>query len=155
MANFAIENQQKRTVHVDRKQLLTTLIENREKHIEDYKAAVDGYRELAKEKLKVAHEKAKSKLDENLRSGIATLDEFDPSNPRKSDDYLTLVEGVRVELKVPRNFSAEYDAAIDMATWDTRPIFELTHAEFQCFVRDIWDWSYDFAFTNMVYKKKQ
>ena len=53
---------------------------------------------------------------------------------------------------MPRSYEEEYDAAIDMAKWDVRTTLELTYAEFNCFVRDQWDWQSDFQVTNALYK---
>lgn len=152
MANIARRDQTERVVEVNRGKLVETLKANRTAHIENYKVAITGYRVMAIAKLKEGYEAAKSKLEKNLKRGIASLDEFDPENPDSASDYLTLVEGIQVSLKVPRNYSKEYDAAIDMAEWDVRETLELTHAEFQCFVRDEWNWTNDFSTTNAMYR---
>ncbi len=151
MANLAREDQQKRTVEVNRLKLVETLKANREAHNQNYLEAVEGYKALALEKLQDGYEAAKVKLDKNLDRGKLALEQFDPSSPKDSADWLVLVEGINVELRVPRNFSKEYDAAIDMASWDVRETLELTHAEFQCFVRDQWDWTTDFIRTTAIY----
>ena len=44
-----------------------------------------------------------------------------------------------------------YDAAFDMATFDTRDELDLSGAEFQCFCRDVWDWSDEFQTTTQIY----
>ena len=153
MANMALKNLQERVVEVDREQLVAILTTNREKHLKDYREAVAGYREAAIEKLTKGYEFAKQKLENNLKIAKAKIEQFDEANPRASSDYLDLVEGQSVELKVPRNFCKEYDAAIDMAKWDVRKTLELTHAEFQCFVRDEWLWSNEFLAVSASYKK--
>lgn len=152
MANQARRDQSERLVEVEREKLVETLKQNRDKHIENYKIAITGYRVMATAKLKEGYEAAKLKLEKNLKRGIASLEEFDPENPQGASDYLVLVEGIQVSLKVPRNYSKEYDAAIDMAEWDVRKTLELTHAEFQCFVRDEWNWTNDFSTTNAMYR---
>lgn len=152
MANLAMRDMKERTIEVDRKKLVATLKENRKKHVEDYQVSISGYRVMAIEKLKSGYEAAKVKLEKNLKKGIASLEEFDPANPSAASDYLTLVEGIQVSLKVPRSYANEYDTAIDMAEWDVRDTLELTHAEFQCFVRDEWTWTTDFLVTNSTYR---
>ena len=112
-----------------------------------------GYKEMAIAKLQEGYEKAKVKLEDNLASGLLRLNQFDESKVASTPDYITLVDAIQVQLKVPRNSADAYDAAIDMANWDVRETLELTHEEFQCFVRDIWDWSSSFATTNSLYKK--
>ncbi len=152
MAALALADQKERQIEVNRERLLVTLKANREKHIKDYKEAVEGYCASALKKLEAGYEKAKLKVERNYKTAVDQIKQFDVNNPRASSDWLTLVEGERVELKVPRNFSKEYDAAIDMVTWDVRETLELTHAEFQCFVRDVWDWSNDFVAVTAAYK---
>lgn len=155
MAAIAREDIKARKIEVNRLKLIETLTANREKHKQDYREALDGYKAMALEKLQQGYEDAKVKLDKNLLRGKGAIAEFDPNNPRGVSDYLTLVESIQVELRVPRDFSKDYDAAIDMAKWDVRETLELTHAEFQCFVRDVWDWTSDFANTTMMYSNKR
>ena len=69
-----------------------------------------------------------------------------------SDTVNIQIDGISVEMKVPRSYAKEYDAAIDMAKWDVRETLELSHAEFTCFVRDQWDWKAGFEAVSMLYK---
>lgn len=154
MAAAAIRDQQNRITCVPREKLLNTLRTNRERHQQDYVEALEGYKELATQKLLEAGEQARFKLERNLEKGKATIQEFNPEDPRQSSDRMVLVESIVVEMKVPRDYTREYDAAIVMFEWDTRDTLELTYAEFQCFVCDAWDWSQDFLITNAMYAKK-
>jgi hypothetical protein len=151
MANQAMRDQEERKIEINRKMLLSKLHQNREKHKADYLEALQGYKALALEKLEEAHNKAKRELQKNVARVRQDLEEFDPNNP-KTHDHLTLVNAIYVELRVPRDFTAKYDAAIDMVEWDVRDTLELTHAEFQCFVRDVWEWTEVFHTTNQLYK---
>ena len=63
------------------------------------------------------------------------------------------MDSISVEMRVPRCYDKEYDAAIDMAKWDVRETLELTHAEFTCFVRDQWDWTSEFTAISAMYLK--
>lgn len=155
MANTALRDQKERNVEVSRLKLLEILKSNREKHVTDYQEAVEGYKAMALQKLQEGYEASKIKLERNLERGKLTISDFDPSDPSKTSDYIVLVDAVSVSLKVPRNFSKEYDAAIDMANWDIRDVLELTHAEFQCFVRDVWEWSNDFTAISTMYKSSK
>lgn len=154
MAGAALRDQKDRQVEVNREKLVAILRDNKQKHIKEYDEAVLGYREMALEKLQSEYEKAKVSIERNLEKSKVLIQEFDPSASKKHSDWLTLVEAVNVQLPVPRNFSKEYDAAIDMASWDVRETLELTHAEFQCFVRDVWDWSNDFFEVSKRYTEK-
>lgn len=154
MANNALNNQKQRVVHVDRQNLIEVLRSNKTKHVSDYQEALLGYKTLAKEKLNEASQKALRDLEVNVAKGLESIEKFDPENPTSRSDYLTLVERIGVQLKVPRSFEEEYDAAIDMATFDVRDTLELSYEEFQCFVRDVWEWSEDFQVTKMLYSTK-
>lgn len=153
MANIAMRDMQNRVVEVNREKLVLILKENREAHIANYKEAVAGYKEVAKKELEKAHEKAKKELESNVQRCGEKIEAFDPSD-RNVTDYLSLVSAVNVHLIAPRNYSKEYDAAIDMAQWDVRETLELTTAEFQCFVRDVWEWSEDFRNSTAVYNAR-
>ena len=155
MAVQAQVDQQKRVIEVNRVKLLETLQANKEKHVKEYREAIAGYKSQAIDKLQKGYEDAKIKLEKNLVRGKASLEEFNPDSPEATSDYLTLVDGVQVALKVPKNYSRAYDAAIDMVKWDVRETLELSHAEFTCFVRDEWDWSREFFATSSMYKSKQ
>lgn len=146
-------DQAKRVTEVDREKLIYTLEENREKHIREYEEAMGGYRETLLERMDKATEDAKAKLarrHERLKEKISSMSDQDIE---KQCDYFTVVEAVVVEMKVPRSFAKEYDAAIDMAKWDVRQTLELTHAEFTCFVRDQWEWKSEFDAVSTMYNK--
>ena len=153
MAQRAIQAQSDRKVKVKRDRLLKQLKENREKHGKEYKLAMEGYKASALEKLTKAHEDAKIELGKNIETARKKLEEFTPETAHKYNDYITLVHAVNIELKVPRNYTKEYDAAIAMMEWEEELVVELTNAEFQCFVRDIWDWTEDFQVTNAMYSR--
>lgn len=154
MAIQAKQDQQKRTVVINKERLLIQLLANKEKHVKEYEEALAGYKEMASQKLREAYEDAKVALEKNLTKGLAKLDEFDPDDDEFSS-YLTLVEARHVNLPVPQNYEEEYESAIQMVQWDTRSELELTHAEFNCFVRDKWDWTSDFFSTTAIYNSKK
>lgn len=155
MALAAARDTEKRTVEVNRMRLIATLINNKAAHQKNYREAVEGYVERATEEFRKGYEKAKKELEKNLQKGLDSLKEFDPKNPKGTSDWLTLVPTIQVELKVPRDYSNEYDAAIAIAEWDVRETLELTVAEFSCWVRDMWDWSRDFELVNSMYLKSR
>ena len=86
---------------------------------------------------------------EEAKRHVACLTDAEIENQR---DVITLLDAFHVEMKVPRCFKKEYDAAIDMARWDVRETLVLTYAEFTCFVRDEWDWKRGFDAITAVYK---
>ena len=153
MAQQALHDQKNRMVEVNRIQLLATLVANKEKHIKDFHEAVEGYKESAMQKLKDGHETAKQNIEKNLARGIATIESFDSTKVKDAPNYIVFTDQIIVKLPVPQNYSDEYDAAIAVAEWDVRETLELTNAEFQCFVRDIWGWSEDFTKVSTMYKQ--
>lgn len=141
-----------RKVEVNRLKLVDQLKENLEKHRIEYLEAVEGYREQALKQLGEAGEKAKHSLERTIVSAKASIEKFDPRLDI-SGGTIVLVERVVLNLPVPKDYSSEYETAIAMAEWDTRETLELTTAEFQCFVRDVWDWSSNFKEVHMSYTR--
>jgi hypothetical protein len=154
MANAAKMDQVKRTVEVDRHSLIDTLEENRAKHIKDYEESMEGYKTVLLDKINKAFDNAKKELDTTFEKMKSRVSSFTDEDISKQQDHFVLVDYITVEMRVPRSYVKEYDAAIDMAKWDVRKTLELTHAEFTCFVRDQWDWKSDFETISTLYKAK-
>ncbi len=154
MAAVARMDQEKRTVEVNRVKLIETLESNREKHLKEYKEAMEGYKSILLTKIEEAYTEAKKQIKneyDRIKAKVGKLTDEDIARQR---DSVVLLDGIVVEMKVPRSYVKEYDAAIDMAKWDVRETLELTHAEFTCFVRDQWDWKSGFEAVSMLYKHK-
>lgn len=152
-AQRALSDQRDRTVEVNRLKLIETLKTNREKHAKSYEAAILGYKGAAISKLQEANAEAHRALDKNLQKCLIELQDFNPERAEQQADRLILVQQFAVDLKVPRNYTDSYDAAIALAEWDVRETLELSYSEFQCFVRDIWDWTEEFHMTAMSYSR--
>ena len=156
MARIAQMEQAQRTVVVDRVELVDRLEQNREEHLKDYTEAMHGYKKTLAEKLDDAFDdafaNAKTKLAMIYASTKDRVAKFTDTDIEKQRDTFTFLDSIYVEMKVPRSYVKEYDAAIAMANWDVRETLELTHSEFTCFVRNEWDWSNDFALTSAIYK---
>lgn len=153
MAHLAKQALQERETEVKREDLLKTLIENREKHVKLYHEALAGYKAAAAQKLREDGEKARHQLEKNLKHVAAEIEEFDPERPSRFGDHVVLIQQVVMTMPVPKCYAAAYDAAIDMARWDVNPTMKLSFAEFNCFVRDQWDWKSDFTETALHYTK--
>lgn len=152
MAAVARMDQERRIVEVDRQKLIETLMANRTKHIADYEEAMAGYKTILLSKIDEAFDDAKKQLEvryEKTRNKVVLFTDADIAKQR---DSFVIIDGIVVEMKVPRSYAAEYDAAIDIAKWDVKPTLELTHAEFTCFVRDQWDWKSGFDAVSNLYK---
>lgn len=151
MGQQAKLDMEERSVEVNREKLIETLKTNKEKHIEEYKKALIGYREVATAKLKEDGEIARTELENNLKQIADDIQGFDPEKPHRFSDHFILIQRVIMTLSVPKSYADMYGAAIDMALWDVNDNLKLTYFEFQCFVRDKWDWTEDFQTTNMSY----
>lgn len=154
MAAKALNHQMTRMVKVDRLKLLETLTTNRAKHLADFNDAMDGYKEMAHGKIKEAFEGLEERLRERRKDMVKHVDSFTAATASKFQDYLVILEQVVVNLKVPVSYVDAYDVAIDMVQCDVRPELELSGAEFQCFHRDVWDWTHEFTHLNAVYSSK-
>jgi hypothetical protein len=152
MAAIARMDQEKRTVEVNRIKLIETLEANRKKHVEEYAQAMSGYKSVLLAKIDEAFDEAKKEIAAKYEKTKSKVSAFKDADIAKQRDSFTLIDGISVEMKVPRSYAAEYDAAIDMAKWDVRETLELTHAEFTCFVRDQWDWKSGFEAISQIYR---
>ena len=146
---------QSRIVEVDRIKLIETLEANRGSHVEKYEQAVLGYKEAAMQALKEQYDQATQKLEAAYNRATMRIREINRADLEKGADHIVLMKEVKVALPVPRNFSDAYDVAISMAQWETKSTIKLTYAEFQCFIRDEWDWKADFeeVFSNYTRAK--
>ncbi|MDB2687323.1 hypothetical protein N9Y42_08935 [Mariniblastus sp.] len=151
MAQQARQAQLDREIEVDRKKLIDALKANRERHIAQYNEAVEGYRDAALEIVNKAKALAVARMERNFEKIRIDLENFNPDDG--ASDRITLIQSETVDLPVPRNYSKDYDAAIDIAEWDVNDKLKLSFAEFQCFVRDEWDWTNAFVSNSAMYVK--
>jgi hypothetical protein len=154
MAAKALSNQMTRTVRVNRLHLLETLKKNRAQHLAAYNEAMAGYKELALQKVEEAFAGLYDRLQKRKRDIVDRIASFAPETAAGFSDYFVILEQVVVNLKLPVSYVDAYDAAIDMAAFDTRDELDLSGAEFQCFCRDVWDWTYEFTAVNSTYASK-
>lgn len=111
-----------KTVRVDKIELLRKVRENREKHIVEAKVARDDYQEAAVAKLQAM-------LDEAQSGKIVS--HFDVPEPRDHTD--------------------SYDRVIAMLEMSEDQTVDLSHQEFDRYVRDKWEWKRDFDVVNASY----
>jgi len=145
-------DQETRTVEVNRIKLIATLEANRVKHIQDFNEAMTGYKAALLGKIDEAFSDAKKQLEVKYQKTKERVTEFNDADIAKQRDSFSILDGIAVEMRVPRSYVKEYDAAIDIAKWDVNDTLELTHAEFTCFVRDEWDWKSGFEAVSTMYK---
>lgn len=151
MANLAKKQQATREVEVERLELLKKLRENKEEHIKQYEAAISGYKDAVLTQLEDKVQKAKEKLEKRYQESKDRISKFSQEELEDFGDYINLIDSITINLPLPRNYAEHYDLAIDMIQWDVRPNVILTGAEFQCFVRNEWDWKFDFENVSKMY----
>lgn len=151
MAQIAQQDLRARKVEVNRTKLIETLKANKEKHVKDYEEAKAGYKSALLTKLDSAVEDARKSIEKQYTKRKEEISAITDEDIENQQDYVQLLPAVTVQMKVPRSYAKEYDAAIDIATWDVRETLELSNAEFTCFVRDEWDWKEEFTATSKIY----
>lgn len=152
MADLAVRDQQKRMVEVEVKRLVETLKENLAKHVKDYEEAMAGYKSTLLGKIDSAFIKAKTSLAESHEKWKSKVEKMTNEDISNQSDTISLYGTNYIDMKVPRSYAKDYEAAIDMFSWEVKPTVELTHAEFTCFVRDQWDWQSGFKAISAMYK---
>ena len=115
-----------RSVTIEKSELLSTLITNRDNHHAEFLAALEAYRLEAIEVLEAAVEAAKT--------GKQIM--------RQTD----LVE--------PMDMTKEYNRVIKMLKMSVDSEIELSSTEFQNYVMDDWSWSVDASVSNFAYTSK-
>lgn len=118
-----------KTVKVNRADLLKKLQENLETHKELYAEAVRGYEDAKVTRLRELQSAVNAALTSNT----------EPNRQRVHEAY-----GELSGLSRPQDHSESYLLAIDMMTWETKEQVELSINDFQCYVRDKWNWKHEF-----------
>lgn len=126
-----------REVKVRRGELLEVLRKNREQHVQDYKTACAGYRDLALKRI--------DEIFNDLRAQITGLRE----------GQTVAVVGLHFGLDVPRSHEKAYDQIIRMMEMSVDNEIELTSSQFVCFVMDDWDWKEQWSASNATYLSKR
>ena len=127
-----------RDVKVKVSELKEKICFNRQKHIEEFNEAVDGYNDSVRAEIHAAIVMLRERIDE--------LDEIDA-------DKMIRLSNIRFDLEVPFNHEKDYDQVIEMLkmTVDTEVILKAD--EFACYVMDDWSWKKDFLAVSQCYKK--
>ena len=124
-----------REVKVRCSELLGTLKENRNRHLQDYKAACEGYRAKAVKLLEA--------IATDVRNYIGRLKEGSTVE----------VTGLDFKLPVPVSYAKAYDQIIRMVEMSVDTEMTLTASQFACFVMDDWDWKEEFVKTSAMYAR--
>lgn len=111
------------TAKVCRTQLLAKIEDNRANHRALFLKAQEGYRRMVIEEL--------DKMLADAREG----------KPIRTT----------IALQAPQDHTDEYDNAIEMLRMDIEEHIEISAHDFQCYVRDKWQWSAHANFLNSTY----
>lgn len=119
-----------KTVTVLRKDLLNTLQENLTLHKELFAESMKGYKDA----------KISRMNDLSLAASQATRENTQPNRKAVHEAY-----NAYAHLSVPQDHSESYELAIEIMKWETEEKIELNINDFQCYVRDRWDWKNSFV----------
>lgn len=154
MANQALRNQMNRVVRVARSKTLDLLKANREKHLQQYSEALNGYKGEALAKVNDEFSKLDGCIAEQKQKILSKVESFTPETVGEFSDAFTVYQGVVIHLEVPKCFVEAYDTAIAIFEQDVRDELDLSGAEFQCFCRDVWEWQEEFTMSTHKYLSK-
>lgn len=155
MVHAAMQNHQNRKIEVSVKRLLEQLRENRVKHVSDYEEAMASYKERRREKVIEATAAAHDALKKSESKHLQMLQDMTDEEILREPDVLQLARAVTVDLQVPHNYVEVYDEAIASLEWEQNDTIVITMAEFNCLVRDHWDWKVEFTRVTQLYKKSE
>lgn len=115
------------SVKIDRDQLKTIVLENKQKHVAEYVEAVNDYKtavlKIAKDNLKLAQ--------------TADMDKF---------------KQIKSVPTPPQSYENDYNRAIRMLELSVETVIELEDEIFNQLVLDEWNWKFNFSLSNSTYK---
>jgi hypothetical protein len=132
-----------RKVKVRKHELHSKLVENRAKHVQDYREAVEGYCQQGSELLSTR----RTKVFDEISLYISDLESGNAVDPKTFD--------VSLDLKKPKSYEKVYDQIIMMVEMSVDDEIELDTHEFACYVMDDWDWKDEFSATTASYLSKK
>ena len=138
-----LEESMIRAVTVDRDRLLARLKENRATHERKYLEAFAGY----KDKLQAALAEQAEKIREGVAKKLSAAERIKPGDSLSHSFNVS----ISVSLEVPEDHRIDYDRAIDRLSWETSAEIQVTEGDFNCFVRDEWDWQARFQGSHRHY----
>lgn len=151
-ARQAISDMRGREVVVDRLRLIETLKDNRNNHVANYRSALVAYKRVAKKRLDEQVAELRKQIKKLRDHALVEINNFNIDHPTELSGIL-ICRTTTVDIITPVSYEEHYDAAIAMAEWETSDTIKLTASEFNCFVRDIWEWSEAFESHTMEYTR--
>ncbi len=154
MSETNVANMNNVVVHKD--QLLAILRDNKEKHDAVYEAAVDGYWEVAKERLAQKQKLFNSAVEEMSQDFQHLVNRVQTKIDNKDNTFPNYVGAAlrfdgNLELVYPENHTRDYEKAIRMVELSVYENFSLTEKQFQEYVLNDWSWKEQFLSVANVY----
>ena len=125
-ATFSKRGWSDRETTVKRDELLKILKENRTKHLAEYKANCEAYREVALAKIEEQFAELRKKVTEV-----------------KDKKFIGAIY-CSFQLPAPESHERYYDMAFRMMELEVNENVNLTADQFGCFIMDDWEWSEGF-----------
>jgi|SRR5579862_7246620 len=138
-------------ITVSKSELLDIVKDNKKKHDEIYEAAEAGFWLEAEETLKKQLKEQLTLYRKNYRKNVKDLkkqiaNEMEAVREKKKDYYLSYFRK-----PFPENHSDDYQGTIRRLELSVEPRVELENTEFDCYVRNKWQWRNSFLNTNTFY----
>ena len=128
-----------KTVRVKTAQLKETLRSNLEKHRREYNEAREGW--IAERKEAMA----------TLSAATAACAK---ESTKKTREEVRDTFHAWNNLAAPRDHSGDYEQAIALMEWETRDEIDLSINDFECYVRDNWNWQREFKMSHANYSNR-
>lgn len=137
-------------IKVSKTELLGIVKDNKKKHDEIYEAAEAGYWLEAEDFLKKHQKDMLSTLKKNYKSQVKALrkqvaTELKMVEEKKKTGYLYMKK------PFPENHTDDYEGTIKRLELSIDDKIELENNEFDCYVRNKWEWRQSFLNTNSYY----
>ena len=143
---------QMREIKVRTIELLEKVRANKEKHVREYKEAVQGYKELAADRIQRAALKATEELGRASRHALEQVERMTDKDIEEGlGNVIVLLQQVAFTLQVPESHEKDYDQVIMQLEMCVDNTIMVMSDEFACFCMDDWDWKQDFKKLSSTY----
>lgn len=143
-------------VVMKKEELVTKLVENKAKHDTVLATAIQGYWELAKDKMAEKRKQLEAQLGEWREEAERAFTKIDKQIEGKQIlPHYIAVKAVNVDTNLnliyPEDHSQDYERAIRMMEASVFDQVQLTVDEFDAYVLNNWEWKKNFLAANTLY----
>lgn len=143
-------------VVMEKKELLKRLQENKSKHDIVLATAIEGYWDIAKEKIETKQKSLEAQMvaweEEATRQFNKILNKIEKKEPLPFSVSLKAVTiDTGLDLVYPEDHSADYERAIQMMKSSIYDTVELSSEEYDSYVLNNWEWKKNFVASNATY----